>query len=471
MKSVLLLRVSSDVDKDVDHPQFFDPCYPIKYLQAGLKVFPGLKVHLLDCWIHPMGVNEVIGKIHDLAPDLVVISSSSFDANVSHDIAAALKKSAPAPLIVGIGQGHYLYREGAALSHQNYDAILLGEPEEEFFRLFAWIRRNGGSDTGWREHYRRLFRQGQRFMVQDMNRLPFPEYTSDELRAYKSIYPVQLNQPAVWGFIIATRGCPHGCMFCSEVMRVSIGTRLRSRSAANVADEMACLKRQGVNIISFQDDSFSANAKFVDDLCTELISRGSTLPWMARVRVDELSRKMLTKMHQAGCIMLGIGVESGSQRIIEAMEKRRRPVPWVPLCKKVFDWIHGLGIGVNAYYVIGNPTETRAEIRATMRLARSLNADSIQIHFYTPYPGSRAWEKYGQQLKDQDPTQMFHYALPLIPLAAVSNDELENLRAKFYLSYMLRPGFILRHFKRHLGFYRNNPDVFWSLLGIRKLFI
>ena len=91
--------------------------------------------------------------------------------------------------------------------------------------------------------------------------------------------------------------------------------------------------------------------------------------------------------------MLGIGVESGCQRIIEDMDKTRKKRPWPELCRRVFGWARELGIGTNAYYVIGNPTETRQEIEQTIRLAQDLNSDSIQVHFYTPYPGSKAWEK------------------------------------------------------------------------------
>ncbi len=91
-------------------------------------------------------------------------------------------------------------------------------------------------------------------------------------------------------------------MFCSEVMRVSTGKRLRSRSAASVADEIEHLARQGVNICSFQDDSFSASRRFVQSLCEELIARNSKMPWMARVRVDELSYDLLDLMKKAGCV-------------------------------------------------------------------------------------------------------------------------------------------------------------------------
>ena len=253
-------------------------------------------------------------------------------------------------------------------------------------------------------------------------------------------------------------------------MRVSIGRKLRCRSAKKVADEMEHLEGMGVNIYSFQDDCFLARRSFVEELCNELIARKSTIPWMARVRVDELDYEVLLQMKKAGCVMLGIGVESGSQRIIEQMEKQRTKKPWLDQCRQAFKWTRKLGIGTNAYYVIGNPTETREEIEQTIKLALELKSDTIQVHFYTPYPGSVAWERHKDIIAQHDPTQMFHYATPMIPFADVSIDELVKLRSQFYRRYILRPSFGLTHFWKHAGFYLRNPDILGALLGIKKVF-
>jgi radical SAM superfamily enzyme YgiQ (UPF0313 family) len=465
----MLLRVSSLVDKAVEHPQFFNPPYPLKYMQAYLCQYKEIEIHLLDCWIQMMDVDQMFEYARKARPDLVVVSATSFDIDIANRFVASLKRQKSAPLIIGIGQGHYLNRDTDLGHKAGYDAILLGEPEQELFNLFGRIRNGNAHDTTWRSYYKKCYQEGKRFLVKDPDKLPFPSYTPEELRAYKTIYPVQLSKRVVWGHLIATRGCPHGCMFCSEVMRVSIGKKVRSRSAANVADEMAHLTRQGVNVVSFNDDTFSANRHFVQSFCEELISRNSQLAWIARVRVDELDYDMLVRMKRAGCIMLGIGVESGCQHIVEAMHKQRRPRAWLDQCRQVFRWTRRLGIGTNAYYVIGNPNETREEIKQTIKFARELNSDSIQVHFYTPYPGSAAWELYKERLADFDPARMFHYATPMFTLSDVSVHELVKLRSKFYRCYIFRPGFVVDHMRKHARFYWNNRDVFWSLLGIRKI--
>jgi radical SAM superfamily enzyme YgiQ (UPF0313 family) len=469
IKSVMLIRVTSTVDKDVDHPQFFDPSYPLKYIQAGLEKYQNISTHLMDCWIRPADASQMLKQTAKIRPDLIVISASSFDIDVANRFAALVKKQKDPPIVIGIGQGYHLNRSDGDANKNKYDAILMGEAEQEFLRLFEEIQANSPSSPGWRDVYWAAYIENKRFMVEDPDQLPFPSYTPEELRAYKSIYPIQLSEKVVWGFLIATRGCPHGCEFCSEVMRVSVGKRIRSRSATNVADEMEHLARQGVNICSFQDDSFSTNRSFVRELCSELIARSSKMAWMARVRVDELNYELLALMKKAGCKMLGIGVESGCQRIIEGMNKLLNPKPWLDLCRQVFRWTKQLNIGTNAYYVIGNPGETWSEIEQTINFALELNSDSIQVHFYTPYAGSAAWEKYKNHYKDYDPSKMFHYAAPMLSMAEVSIEELVELRSKFYRRYLFRPVFAFNHLRRYAGFYWHNPDVLGKLLGIRNI--
>ena len=471
VNSVFLIRVSSQVDKDVNHPQFFDPCYPLKSIQAGLQRRGDIAVNLLDCWIHPMDVPQMVEQVQRFDPDLVVVSASSFDITVAQRLMASLKRQKFAPLVVGIGQGFYLQHDFSMDdSESEYDAVLLGEPEEEFFKLFEWIHQSQATDESWKDHYRRLYQEGKRYTVNDPDSLAFANYTPAELQAYKSIFPVKLSKEVVWGYLIATRGCPYDCTFCSEVMRVSIGKKLRGRSPANIVDEMEHLARQGVNICSFQDDSFSSNRKLVKALCEELIARDSKMPWMCRGRVDEVTYESLALMKKAGCVMMGFGVESGSQRIVDDMIKQYRDRAWQDLCRQTFKWTRELGIGTNAYYIIGNPTETREEVEQTIELALELNTDTIQVHFYTPYPGSTDWEKYKDQIERSDAEQLFHYAAPKFNPSAVSSDELVTLRSKFYRRYIFRPSFAMPHFWRHAGFYWHNPDVFWSLVGIRKVF-
>jgi radical SAM superfamily enzyme YgiQ (UPF0313 family) len=465
IQTAFLIRVSSEVDK-VDHPQFFDPSYQLKYFQAELEQNRQVEVQVHDCWIHPMPTAGLLEEAREARPDLVVISASSFDLDVANALARGIQDWEKAPVVIGIGQGMYLNRDWEDGHPEFYDAILLGEPEVAFQGLLDSLI---GGEESWQEKYRELFKEGKRFMVQDLDALPFPTYTKEELESYRSIYPVRLAKRVIWGFLIAGRGCPYACTFCSEVMRVSIGTKMRVRSGKNVVDEMEHLMGEGCNIISFQDDSFSSSKIQVEDVCDELIRRKVGISWMARVRVDEVDYELLKLMKEAGCVLLGIGAEAGSQRIIDRVRKTYKPKPWADLCRQTFGWTRELCIGTNAYYVLGNPSETREELESTVKLAMELNADSIQVHFHTPYPGSADWETFRREYPDVDPTSLFHYADPTFSMSEVDPKELVEIRSRFYKRYIMRPSFVLRHMWHYWRFYLKNRDIFWTLLGIRKI--
>jgi len=468
IQTALLVRVSSAVDK-VDHPQFFDPCYPLKSIQVFLEHRMGVKVWIRDCWIDPCDSQTLIDLACRLQPDLLVVSATSFDIHIANAFVAGIRKSGCSSLLTGIGQGMILNDDIGREHDQYYDVVLLGEPEEAFFVLFEQMKNDAGPNARWRAHYRDLYEKGTRLMVRDLDALPFSDYTNEELEAYRSIYPIRTHKRVKWGYLIAGRGCPHQCSFCSEVMRVSVGDRMRIRSGRSVADEMEHLAGQGANIISFQDDSFSSSRKLVRDVCDELTGRGNRIPWMARARVDEVDSEMLGRMKSAGCVMLGIGVEAGSQRIIKKIRKSCAPKPWADMARGIFRKARELGIGTNAYYVLGNPTETREEMEATIKLALELGSDSIQVHFHTPYPGSSDWDDYQAFIAEHDPTKMYHYAKPQFTMSEVSVDELMEIRAGFYRRYLLHPGFALRHMWHYGLFYLRNPDIFRTLVGIRKI--
>src|SRR5262245_53918310 len=102
VQTALTVRVSSAVDK-VDHPQFFDPCYHLKTIEAMLSG-QGVRVHARDCWIAPAPLPELVALAERVRPELVVLSAASFDVAVANELARTLRERGLAAVIVGIGQ-------------------------------------------------------------------------------------------------------------------------------------------------------------------------------------------------------------------------------------------------------------------------------------------------------------------------------------------------------------------------------
>ncbi|HUU19035.1 MAG TPA: hypothetical protein VMW72_17925 [Sedimentisphaerales bacterium] len=164
----------------------------------------------------------MVDQADSVKPEVIVLSSSSFDAQIANEFAEKVRARENKPLLIGIGQSHYLNRNFNNIHEKHYDAILLGEPEQEFFTLFDQIRAQDKDDNDWRKYYWDCYENGKRFKVDDPDRLAFPNYTKDELESYRSIFPVQVAKHVVWGYLIATRG--FNITGLEDKLRISIGT-------------------------------------------------------------------------------------------------------------------------------------------------------------------------------------------------------------------------------------------------------
>ena len=296
IKKVLLLRVSSATDK-VDHPQFFDPCYQLKTIQAALEQRGDLEIAHHDCWIEPMSTEKLDAWAREVQPDLVVINATSFEVREANAFAAALKKWDQAPAIVGIGQGMYLNREWKRATPSCTTPSCWVSPRSS--------SRSCSSACSTTPTTAGATSTGSTSRKASASRSPTSTPCRSRPTRAKSSTPTARSTPCasakrvLWGFLIAGRGCPYECSFCSEVMRVSVGKKMRIRSGKSVVDEMEHLVAQGANIISFQDDSFASSRALVRNVCNEIMARGVKIPWMARIRLDDVDYELLKMMAEA----------------------------------------------------------------------------------------------------------------------------------------------------------------------------
>jgi radical SAM superfamily enzyme YgiQ (UPF0313 family) len=223
------------------------------------------------------------------------------------------------------------------------------------------------------------------------------------------------------------------------------------RSAKNIVDEMQFLESQGVNVVYFRDDCFNANKKWVIDICNEIIKRKIRIKWVANCRPDNFDRKVLAKMKKAGCSTVCLGIESGSDRILSILNKGTS----VKKIQKIVKLINEIGIWVVGFFIIGNPSETREEMEQTLKFSKKLLPEMIQLHFFTPYPGSMAFKLYSYKLKSSK-------FLPFKSLSQMNIKELENFQKHFYRKYYFSPSFMKKYilnqfipFVRNFSMYKN----------------
>ena len=197
------------------------------------------------------------------------------------------------------------------------------------------------------------------------------------------------------GHMTTTRGCPFKCIFCAQ--SVLWGNRVRFRSVDTILKAMKMLnKKYNVIDFTFWDDSFTVKKERVHELCYKLADYHWKKDWRWRcdTRLDLLDSQLVANMVYSGCHRMSVGVESGSDRVLEFMRKgetvdqMRRQAKLLDYAKRVnssFKW--------RIYVIVGFPTETEDEIRRTWNLAKELEPDRVCLSVFTFYPGTPIYEE------------------------------------------------------------------------------
>lgn len=172
-----------------------------------------------------------------------------------------------------------------------------------------------------------------------------------------------------------------------------------------------------------------------------MIRRRLPIRWTVQTRLDHLDRDLLRQMKRAGCVGIKVGIESGSLRISRLIRKELDPRHALQVSKEM----RQIGIPLTACFLIGNPTETLAEMEETYRFACRLDPFMIQVAYHTPYPGSESYAQYAQAL---DVEGRSHFDGKPLNLSAESDASLVRFHRSFYLRYYLSPRHLFRYLLR-----------------------
>ena len=192
--------------------------------------------------------------------------------------------------------------------------------------------------------------------------------------------------------MVASRGCPFRCNWCAKPI---FGDNFYVRPATDVADEMQILNSQyAADHIWFADDIFGLNRNWTRQLAVEVEQRDCAVPFKVQTRADLVTPEMASDLRRAGCNEVWMGVESGSQKILDAMEKGLR-------IDQVFSARQNLKqVGIRACYFLqfGYPSETWEDLKKTIAIVRETRPDDIGVSFSYPLPNTRFYEMVRDQL-------------------------------------------------------------------------
>jgi len=184
-----------------------------------------------------------------------------------------------------------------------------------------------------------------------------------------------------------SRGCTGRCTFCSS--RNFFEGTVRYRSADSVLEELEEIRHAGFREVFFRDELFTGDRKRLATLCDEIPRRVPGLEWICSTRVDRIDAESAKRRKDAGCHLVRMGVESGSQAVLD----RIRQGISVDQTRAAFRACRGAGIDTHAHTMVGLPGETREDFRQTLRLIREIRPTYLTMSICTPFPGTALFEE------------------------------------------------------------------------------
>jgi radical SAM superfamily enzyme YgiQ (UPF0313 family) len=245
-----------------------------------------------------------------------------------------------------------------------------------------------------------------RTMERNLDQWPFPDRESLELDFIESM---PLDVPAVLSMerfttMQTSRGCPWPCVFCD--IPVFNEGKWRARSPQHVTEEFKHLQELGYGSVYFVDDHFLLQPKRIEAICKGVVDNGITIQWGCEGRVDSVAQHLFPAMAKAHCRTIMFGIESGSQKILDRLQKEQT----------LAEVAHAVGNAkragieiVHGFFTVGNPDETVEDMEATFDLASRLPLDTFGFNRLCVYRGTPLWQEYVKRGLVSETTDWYKY--------------------------------------------------------------
>jgi len=390
------------------------PPLNIAGIASWLKEKGDYNVRILDADVLELDIQQTFEKIIEEAPDLVgfTVLTPSF---LTVGKICELIKSHNKGIITVLGGTHPTALPRDSLQNKDFDFLVLGEGELTFLDLLNALR--GRNDYGSIDGlvYRKdneIVINKRRELIKDIDILPPPARELLPLRKY----PVSTS----FGYFARNsttlsvgRGCPFNCTYCAS--RIMWLQKCRIKSAENIACEIEeIVRKYKFNNIEIIDDIFTLYESKLYDTLKQIKKRKLKVRWNCYTRADRINKAILQEMKSAGCYSLMFGFESGSQNILDNINKKVT----VEQMEKAYILTKKTGIKPYPNFMIGSPGESKETVNETIAFIKRLKMPDVSLSITTPFPGSRLFddikEKIGRDINWDD----FYFVNP-----ALANEE------------------------------------------------
>ena len=391
---VLLIAVPSPSPIMYYSNKFFGmPPLGLGYLATVLKKSNYI-VDIFDMCIAHNTIELLLDVLSRKRAKVIGLSCTSESYSVALQL-AKITKSIAKDCFVVMGGPHVSFSYESTLTKDEVDYIVINEGEISFKNLCDYLLDGKGNleDIKGIAYTKggKVVKNEEQPFITDLDALPFPDRS---LFGDLSMYEV----PAT---IVTSRGCPGACIFCSA--GALSGRSYRMRSAVNIVDEYEYLRELGFKHVRIVDDAMTISKRRMYQLAEELNTRKLDMTWQCESRVDGITKEFLKKMKEAGLVEVQFGVESGSQRVLDSINKQISLEQII----NAFKWCYEVGIRATTNIIIGLPSDDENSICDTLRLAERIieYGGFVTSSVCTPFPGTPLLNdrvKYGINIIEHD---------------------------------------------------------------------
>ena len=419
----------------------------VSLAQLAAMVSPGLSVEIVDAIATRMSWPAFEKLLRDRRPRFYITQVSA--PTLTNDMYGVFLAKSLGARTIAFGTHVTPMPRETMEPFPCLDFAIRGEPEYTFKELVESLAkrsddRDGGVDLAgirglvWRRGEEIVINPDRPF-IENLDDLPLPLHHLLPLQSYR--IPL-VNGP--YTFVVTSRGCPAGCLFC--IKHVSYQWSVRLRSPRHIQDELWQVYRLGVRNVNMYADLFTVSRDQVMGLCELLIREGPQVRWTCNSRVDFVDEEMLRLMAKAGCWFISWGIESANEEVLRRAHKGIDPAK----AQRALSWARAAGIKNWGYFIIGLPGETEASIRQTIDFAKRLPLDLALFHIAAPYPGTpfffevlqNGWFRAGTcwEEVDMDESTVLDYP-------GLRAEELERWQKRAFREWAMRPGPALTYLK------------------------
>jgi radical SAM superfamily enzyme YgiQ (UPF0313 family) len=343
---------------------------------------------------------QILARIDPDAQALGLSVMFAFGWPGARRLIRAIKRRFPEKLVVCGGE-HFTGLPEYSMEGAPIDYVVMGEGEEIAVALFERLARGDVADLSdlpgvcWRRGST-VVRNPRAERTRAVDRIPWPAWDLIDLERYHTHHLVTGLRYGRSVPILATRGCPYQCTYCSSPQMWT--TRWYARDPMDVADEIEhYVRRYGADNFPFQDLTAIVKRDWIVAFCRTIVARGLDIRWQlpTGTRCEVVDEEVAHLLRASGCLSICYAPESGSERTRVLVKKRMKTDS---LVRAVGATVRA-GLNLTAFFVIGFPHDTAADLRASARLARRLarmGVHDVACAYFFPLPSTELFASLQQ---------------------------------------------------------------------------